>query len=97
VPECPYSRRPAAEPNESEETRAGCARRLYEAFAGLVAARGCTAIKAITAPTNLGSIAFHESLGMGHHRHPDRPVVVEVGLVLRHAVEQEHTPSLLDR
>ena len=42
----------------------GAARRLYEAFTRRVIARGCTSIKAITAPGNSGSIAFHESLGM---------------------------------
>jgi ribosomal protein S18 acetylase RimI-like enzyme/mannose-6-phosphate isomerase-like protein (cupin superfamily) len=42
----------------------GAGRRLYETFATLASAHGCTTIKAITTPTNAGSIAFHRSLGM---------------------------------
>ena len=41
----------------------GLARRLYERFADLVAARGGRALKAITSPENDGSRAFHEALG----------------------------------
>ena len=47
-----------------DQRRHGHARRLYAGFAELALARGCTAIKAITTPTNLGSVAFHESIGM---------------------------------
>jgi GNAT superfamily N-acetyltransferase len=40
------------------------ARRLFDHFAGFARQRGCTHIKAITTPSNAGSIAFHKSLGM---------------------------------
>ncbi len=46
-------------------------RRLYGAFCALARARGCTQIKAITIPTNAGSIAFHRSLGMQVREVPD--------------------------
>jgi ribosomal protein S18 acetylase RimI-like enzyme len=46
-----------------EARGAGLARRLYGRFAELVAARGATALKAITGPENDGSRAFHEALG----------------------------------
>lgn len=41
----------------------GLARRLYERFAELVRARGARSLKAITAPENESSRAFHEALG----------------------------------
>ena len=40
------------------------ARHLYEHFVEFARRRGCSHVKAITAPTNAGSIAFHKSLGM---------------------------------
>jgi len=40
------------------------AQRLYSHFAEFARQRGCKSIKAITTPTNSGSIAFHKSLGM---------------------------------
>jgi GNAT superfamily N-acetyltransferase len=41
----------------------GLGRRLYEAFFEAVAARGCTIVRAVTAPMNSGSIAFHRRIG----------------------------------
>jgi predicted GNAT superfamily acetyltransferase len=41
----------------------GLARRCYERFRELVAARGAHGLKAITQPENAGSRAFHEALG----------------------------------
>src|SRR5712692_9885672 len=44
--------------------RKGLAGRLYAHFADVASGRGCTELKAITTPDNVGSIAFHESIGM---------------------------------
>jgi GNAT superfamily N-acetyltransferase len=44
--------------------RRGLAQRLYGHFVECARRRGCTHVKAITAPSNAGSIAFHKSLGM---------------------------------
>lgn len=41
----------------------GLARRMYERFDDLARARGACGLKAITAPENHGSRAFHEALG----------------------------------
>ena len=41
----------------------GLGRRLYARFEELVRARGAHGLKAITAPENAGSRAFHEALG----------------------------------
>jgi ribosomal protein S18 acetylase RimI-like enzyme len=41
----------------------GLARTIYERFEELVRARGARGLKAITAPGNTGSRAFHEALG----------------------------------
>jgi GNAT superfamily N-acetyltransferase len=48
----------------SSRRREGLARALYSAFTRLALARGAVILKAITTPTNAGSIAFHHSLGM---------------------------------
>jgi len=40
------------------------AQRLYGRFVECARRRGCSHVKAITAPSNAGSIAFHKSLGM---------------------------------
>jgi predicted GNAT superfamily acetyltransferase len=40
------------------------AQRLFDHFVEFARRRGCTHIKAITTPSNAGSIAFHKSLGM---------------------------------
>ncbi|MFC1920603.1 GNAT family N-acetyltransferase [Chloroflexota bacterium] len=42
----------------------GIARRLYEHFTEFARTKRCTELKAITSPTNLGSVAFHRSMGM---------------------------------
>ncbi len=47
----------------SEERGRGLARALYEEFESLVRERGAVALKAITSPSNDGSIAFHRALG----------------------------------
>jgi ribosomal protein S18 acetylase RimI-like enzyme len=41
-------------------------RRLYERFFADAAARGATAVKAITSPDNQGSIAFHRRMGFSN-------------------------------
>jgi len=43
----------------------GLGRRLYEEFFALARADGRSRVRAITAPVNTGSIAFHQSLGFG--------------------------------
>ena len=43
--------------------RLGLASALYRRFVGWAAGRGARAVKAITTPENVASIAFHESLG----------------------------------
>jgi ribosomal protein S18 acetylase RimI-like enzyme len=55
----------------SDQRNHGHGRKLYDAFSELAAARGCTRIKAITTPTNTGSIAFHQSLDMDAHEVAD--------------------------
>jgi ribosomal protein S18 acetylase RimI-like enzyme len=47
------------------------AQQLFDHFVGFARQRGCTHIKAITTPTNVGSIAFHKSLGMELLGEPD--------------------------
>lgn len=47
-----------------DDTRgSGLGRRLHAEFARLAAARGATRLKAITAVTNTGSVAFHTAIG----------------------------------
>ena len=41
----------------------GLGRRLYEVFFDAVSARGRTMVRAVTAPVNTGSIAFHRRMG----------------------------------
>jgi ribosomal protein S18 acetylase RimI-like enzyme len=41
----------------------GLGRRLYEQFFAAVRARGCERIRAVTAPVNQGSVAFHQKMG----------------------------------
>jgi GNAT superfamily N-acetyltransferase len=48
----------------ADSRRAGLGRRLYGEFETLARGRGATALKAISIPTNQGSIAFHRALGM---------------------------------
>jgi ribosomal protein S18 acetylase RimI-like enzyme len=49
----------------------GLGRRLYEAFFAAARARDCTVVRAVTAPVNTGSIAFHRR--MGFQIEPARP------------------------
>jgi ribosomal protein S18 acetylase RimI-like enzyme len=51
--------------------REGLACLLYSAFELLALERGAVTLKAITAPTNAASIAFHRSLGMTPTHVPD--------------------------
>jgi len=53
-----------------EERGKGLARSLYDRFAELVAARGAHGLKAITAPENAGSRAFHAALGFSAEEVP---------------------------
>jgi len=62
--------------------RQGLGRRLYEHFTEFARAHGCRELKAITSPTNKGSIAFHRKLGMELIGEPDEegiPVVRDYG------------------
>jgi GNAT superfamily N-acetyltransferase len=40
------------------------AQRLFDHFVEFARQRGCSHVKAVTTPSNVGSIAFHQSLGM---------------------------------
>ena len=42
----------------------GLARKLYERFENYARGKGCSQLKAITSPGNIGSIEFHKSIGM---------------------------------
>jgi len=58
--------------------RQGLAQALFGHFVKFARQHGCTHVKAITGPSNAGSIAFHKSLGMQLLGEPDRdgiPVV----------------------
>jgi GNAT superfamily N-acetyltransferase len=44
--------------------RCRLAQRLFHHFVGFAQQHGCRHIKAITSPSNAGSMAFHQSLGM---------------------------------
>ncbi|MCC7406533.1 MAG: GNAT family N-acetyltransferase [Phycisphaeraceae bacterium] len=62
----------------ADHRRQGLARTLYAAFEACVAAKGCQTIKAITPPSQTGSIQFHRSIGMnlcGHDSGAGFPVV----------------------
>jgi ribosomal protein S18 acetylase RimI-like enzyme len=48
----------------------GLARALYERFEELVQVRGASGLKAITAPENSGSRAFHAALGFSEREVP---------------------------
>jgi ribosomal protein S18 acetylase RimI-like enzyme len=49
----------------------GMGRQLYELFEATVRDRGAVGLKAITTATNVGSIAFHRSLGFSVTEVPD--------------------------
>jgi predicted GNAT superfamily acetyltransferase len=59
----------------------GLGRRLYETFFGAAAARGCLTVRAITAPVNSGSVAFHRRMGFeiepGETEHNGIPVTAD--------------------
>jgi GNAT superfamily N-acetyltransferase len=55
----------------TDSRRAGLGRRLYGEFETLARHHGATALKAISIPTNHGSIAFHRALGMSATVVPD--------------------------
>lgn len=42
----------------------GLARKMYARFEDYARGKGCSQIKAITSPGNIGSIEFHKSIGM---------------------------------
>jgi ribosomal protein S18 acetylase RimI-like enzyme len=46
-----------------EARRLGVAAALYREFGDRMAARGCTRVRTLAAPTNARSLRFHESLG----------------------------------
>jgi RimJ/RimL family protein N-acetyltransferase len=41
----------------------GRGRELHDAFADRMAARGATAVRCVTSPVNVGSVAFHQAIG----------------------------------
>ncbi len=49
----------------SSHQRRGIGRALYEHFGELARKRGCVELKAVTAPFNTGSQAFHTAIGFG--------------------------------
>jgi ribosomal protein S18 acetylase RimI-like enzyme len=51
--------------------RARLGHKLFDHFAAFARNRNCTHVKAITTPSNSGSIAFHKSLGMQLLGEPD--------------------------
>ncbi len=60
----------------------GIGRKLYEHFTKFAKTKGYTELKAITSPANLGSVAFHRSIGMELLGEPDEegiPVVKDYG------------------
>ncbi len=46
-----------------EQRGQGLGRRLYETFFQAARARGCMVVRAVTAPVNSGSVAFHRRMG----------------------------------
>ncbi|MEJ3653823.1 GNAT family N-acetyltransferase [Actinomycetes bacterium KLBMP 9759] len=59
----------------------GLARRLYGRFVDRAREAGCHEVRAITAPSNAGSVRFHERLGftvagpVPGYNGPDRPMI----------------------
>ncbi len=65
-----------------EYQKKGIGRRLYEHFTDIAREKGCKELKAITSPTNEGSIVFHKRLGMELAGEPDEkgvPVIWDYG------------------
>jgi GNAT superfamily N-acetyltransferase len=48
-----------------DERGRGLGQQLYERFFAVVRARGCSLVRAVTAPVNQGSIRFHQQMGFG--------------------------------
>ena len=61
----------------------GLARRLYDTFTELAAARGAVALKAITSPENEGSQTFHRALGFTLTRVDDYGGAGQTRVVMR--------------
>jgi L-amino acid N-acyltransferase YncA len=62
--------------------RKGIGRCLYEHFIVFTKAKGCQELKAITSPTNEGSLAFHRRLGMellGEPNEEGIPIIRDYG------------------
>ena len=60
----------------------GIGRKLYEYFIDIARKNGCKELKAVTSPTNKGSIAFHKNIGMKLYGEPDKdgtPVIKDYG------------------
>ena len=60
----------------------GIGQQLYEHFTDFAKTKGCKELKAITSPTNKGSVAFHRRLGMellGEPNEEGIPVVRDYG------------------
>jgi ribosomal protein S18 acetylase RimI-like enzyme len=66
----------------------GLGRELYRRFFALAAARGCTAVGAITSPVNERSIAFHTALGFSTELVPDHAGPGEDRVVFRRELEE---------
>ena len=71
--------------------RAGLGRDLYRRFCARARSQGCTVVRAVTAPVNAGSIAFHTRLGFavlpGDDEVDGVPVVREAGPYGDHLVQ----------
>ena len=72
----------------------GLGRRLYERFEELVRARGATALKAITAPENAGSRAFHAALGFTEEEVANYSPSAGTRVVFRRELVSSSQPSL---
>lgn len=48
-----------------DERGRGLGLQLYERFFAAVRARGCSVVRAVTAPVNRGSVGFHQQMGFG--------------------------------
>jgi ribosomal protein S18 acetylase RimI-like enzyme len=71
----------------SSQRREGLGRLLYREFESLARERGAVAMKALTRPSNAGSIEFHRSLGMAATEVADYAGAGETRVVLWRALE----------
>ena len=73
--------------------RAGLGADLYGRFFALAESHGCTVVRAVTAPVNRGSVAFHRRLGFrllpGDDEVDGLPVTVDPGPYGEHLVHFE--------